>query len=76
MTAVELRSELKLLLDRISDLEVLSEMRTWARRTAEKDSAFEEMNRMADLSDEAIAKGEVYTHEEVLQYLAERRKKK
>lgn len=76
MTAIELRSELKLILDRISDTEILKAMRTLALRTAVQDEEEAEMNRMADLSDEAIRKGEVYSHEEVVKYISDRRKAK
>ena len=51
-------------------------MRTLALRTAVQDEEEVEMNRMADLSDEAIRKGEVYSHEEVVKYISDRRKAK
>jgi predicted transcriptional regulator len=75
MTSIELRSELKDLIDRIRDTNVLEALRTLALRQAEQDDMATEMERMADLSDEAISKGEVYTREEVEAWLKEQRPK-
>jgi predicted transcriptional regulator len=75
MTSIELRSELKDLIDRIRDTNVLEALRTLALRQAEQDDMAAEMERMADLSDEAISKGEVYTREEVEAWLKEQRPK-
>jgi hypothetical protein len=50
-------------------------LRTLALRQAEQDDMAAEMERMADLSDEAISKGEVYTREEVEAWLKEQRPK-
>lgn len=75
MTALELRSELKDLIDRIRDLSVLDALRTLALRQAEQDDLASEMERMADQSEEAIARGDVYTRAEVEKWLNEQRPK-
>lgn len=75
MTAFEMRSELKDLIDRIRDLSVLDALRTLALRQVEQDDLVAEMERMADLSEEAIARGDVHTREEVEQWLKEHRPK-
>ncbi len=75
MTALEVRSELKGLIDRIRDLSVLDALRTLALRQVEQDDMAAEMERMADLSEDAIARGEVYTRAEVEQWLKEQRPK-
>lgn len=75
MTALEVRSELKGLIDRIRDLSVLDALRTLALRQVEQDDMAAEMERMADLSEDAITRGEVYTRAEVEQWLKEQRPK-
>ncbi|MBX2971549.1 MAG: hypothetical protein KF797_00455 [Flavobacteriales bacterium] len=75
MTALEVRSELKDLIDRIRDLSVLDALRTLALRQVEQDDMAAEMERMVDLSEDAIARGEVYTRAEVEQWLKEQRPK-
>ena len=72
MTAVQLRTELKKLIDKTSDIGFLEQIKRLLLRPAVDQAAFVEMNRMADLSDEAIAKGEVYTREEVEEHLRKR----
>ncbi|MGB3525005.1 MAG: hypothetical protein WBB32_03445 [Flavobacteriales bacterium] len=76
MTAVQLRTELKKLIDQTNDIGFLEQIKQLLLRPEVDHAAFVEMNRMADLSDEAIAKGEVYTHEEVAEHLRSRRKLK
>lgn len=76
MTAIELRAEVKKLVDSMSDLGFLEQLKQLLLRPEADRAAFVEMNRMADLSDEAIRKGEVFTHAEVVEHLRERRKRK
>ena len=76
MTAIQLRTEVKKLLDKTSDLGFLEQLKQLLLRSDADRAAFVEMNRMADLSDEAIRKGEVHAHEEVVEYLRDRRKRK
>ncbi|MBS1939315.1 MAG: hypothetical protein JST38_00345 [Bacteroidetes bacterium] len=76
MTAIQLRSEVKKLVDKTSDLGFLEQLRQLLLRPEADRAAFVEMNRMADLSDEAIHKGEVFSHEEVVEHLLARRKRK
>ncbi|HMN04828.1 MAG TPA: hypothetical protein PKD45_03805 [Flavobacteriales bacterium] len=73
MTAIELRAEVKKLVDSMSDLGFLEQLKQLLLRSEADRATFVEMNRMADLSDEAIRKGEVFTHEEVIEHLRERR---
>lgn len=75
MTTLDLRTELKGLIDRISDRNILEALRTIVMRQAEQDDQAAEMQRMAQLSEEAIGRGEVYTREEVEQYLKNHRPK-
>ena len=73
MTTVQLQAELQKLIANTTDVGFLEQIRNlFLRPTADK-AAFVEMNRMADLSEEAIAKGEVYTREEVEAWLKEQR---
>lgn len=76
MTAIQLRTEVKKLLDKTSDLGFLEQLKQLLLRSEADRAAFVEMNRMADLSDEAIRKGEVFTHDDVLAHLRDRRKRK
>lgn len=76
MTAIQLRTEVKKLLDKTSDLGFLEQLKQLLLRSDADRAAFVEMNRMADLSDEAIRKGDVFTHEEVVKHLHDRRKRK
>lgn len=76
MTAIQLRTEVKKLVDQTSDLGFLEQLKQLLLRSDADRAAFVEMNRRADLSDEAIRKGEVFTHEEVVEYLQGRRKRK
>ena len=75
MTTLDLRTELKGLIDRISDRNILEALRTIVLRQAEQDDQVEVMRRMALQSEEAIARGEVYTRAEVEQYLKDQRPK-
>jgi hypothetical protein len=74
MTTLQLRSELKKMIDGTSDLAFLEQVRQLFMSSADDRAAFVEMNRMADLSDTAIEKGEVFTHEEVVKHIRDRRK--
>jgi hypothetical protein len=76
MTAIQLRTEVKKLVDQTSDLGFLEQLKQLLLRSDADRAAFVEMNRRADLSDEAIRKGEVFTHEEVVEFLQDRRKRK
>jgi RNA polymerase-interacting CarD/CdnL/TRCF family regulator len=76
MTAIQLRTEVKKLVDKTSDLGFLEQLKQLLLRSESDRTAFVEMNRMADLSDEAIRKGDVFTHEEVVKHLHHRRKRK
>lgn len=73
MTAVQIRSDLKKMLDGIHDLAFLEQLQQLFLSSEEERAAFVEMNRMADLSDVAINKGEVFTHEEVVKHIRDRR---
>jgi hypothetical protein len=76
MTAVQLRSELKSLIDKTNDTRFLELVKGLFLKTEDDRAAIVEMTHMAMLSEEAIAKGEVYTREEVEAHLrAERRKR-
>lgn len=75
MTSVEIRSELKDLIDRIRDLSVLEALRTLALRQAEQDDLSAEMERVADLSDEDIAAGRTHTIDEVKRRMDEQKPK-
>ncbi|MBS1938226.1 MAG: hypothetical protein JSS84_10510 [Bacteroidetes bacterium] len=75
MTTLDLRTELKGLIDRISDRNILEALRTIVLRQAEQDDQAAEMQRMAQLSEEAIGRGEVYTRGEVEKYLKNHRPK-
>ncbi|MCO5275572.1 MAG: hypothetical protein M9900_11730 [Flavobacteriales bacterium] len=75
MTTLDLRTELKGLIDRISDRNILEALRTIVLRQAEQDDQVEVMRRMALQSEEAIERGEVYTRAEVEQYLKDQRPK-
>ncbi len=76
MIAIQLHTEVKKLLDKTSNLGFLEQLKQLLSRSEADRATFVEMNRMADLSDEAIRKGEVHTHEEVVEYLRNRRKRK
>lgn len=73
MTAIQLRAEVKKLIDKTSDLGFLEQLKQLLLRSEADRAAFVEMNRMADLSDEAIRKGEVFAHEEVVAHLRDPR---
>ncbi|MBS1547773.1 MAG: hypothetical protein JST38_19185 [Bacteroidetes bacterium] len=75
MTTLDLRTELKGLIDRISDRNILEALRTIVLRQAEQDDQVEVMRRMALQSEEAIERGEAYTRAEVEQYLKDQRPK-
>ncbi len=75
MTTLDLRTELKGLIDRISDRNILEALRTIVLRQAEQDDQAAEMRRMALLSEEAIERGEVFTRAEIEQYLKDHRPK-
>lgn len=75
MTTVEIRSELKVLIDRIRDLSVLEALRTLALRQAEQDDLSAELERVADLSDEDIAAGRTHSIDEVKRWLDEQKHK-
>jgi len=74
MTALQIRSDLKKMIDGIHDLAFLEQLQQLFMSSEEERAAFVEMNRMADLSDIAIKKGEVFTHEEVVKHIRDRRK--
>jgi predicted transcriptional regulator len=73
MDTLELRSEIKGFIDRIQNPGVLQRLRSLLAKAAEQDALTAEMVRMAQLSEEAIAKGEVYTREEVEAWIKEQR---
>ncbi len=75
MTTVEIRSELKDLIDRIRDLSVLEALRTLALRQAEQDDLSAELERVADLSDEDIAAGRTHSIDEVKRWMDEQKHK-
>jgi len=74
MTALQIRSELKKMIDGTRDLAFLEQLHQLFMSSADERAAFVEMNRMADLSDVAIKKGEVFTHEEVVKHIRDLRK--
>jgi predicted transcriptional regulator len=75
MTAIQLRSELKELIDRIRDDGFLKALRPLLERTAAHDETTAEMIRMAELSEEDIKHGRVHTREEVERWLKEQKGK-
>jgi hypothetical protein len=75
MTTVEIRSELKDLIDRIRDLSVLEALRTLALRQAEQDDLSAELERVADLSDEDIAAGRTHSIDDVKRWMDEQKRK-
>jgi hypothetical protein len=75
MTAVELRSEPKDLVDRNRDLSVLEALRTLALRQVEQDDLAAELERTADLSDEDIEAGRTHSIAEVKQWMGEQKRK-
>lgn len=75
MTAVEIRSELKDLVDRIRDLSVLEALRTLALRQAEQDDIAAELERVADLSDEDIEAGRTHSIADVKNWMEEQKRK-
>lgn len=75
MTTVELRSELKDLIDRIRDLSVLEALRTLALRQAEQDDLSAELERVADLSDEDIAAGRTHSIDDAKRWMDEQKHK-
>jgi predicted transcriptional regulator len=75
MTAIQLRSELKELIDRIRDDGFLKALRPLLERTAANDEATADLIRMAELSEEDIKHGRVHTREEVEQWLKEQKGK-
>ena len=75
MTTVEIRSELKDLIDRIRDLSVLEALRTLALRQAEQDDLSAELERVADLSDEDIAAGRTHSIDDVKRWMDEQKHK-
>jgi hypothetical protein len=74
MTTVEVRSELKDLIDRIRDLSVLEALRTLALRQAEQDELSADMERVADLSDEDIAAGRTHSIDDVKRWMDEQKR--
>lgn len=75
MTTVEIRSELKDIIDRIRDLSVLEALRTLALRQAEQDDLSAELERVADLSDEDIAAGRTHSIDDVKRWMDEQKRK-
>ena len=75
MTALQLRTDLKKLIDGTRDLAFLEQVHQLFLSSADERAAFVEMNRMADLSDAAIERGEVFTHQEVVKHIRARRKR-
>ncbi len=76
MTAIQLRTELKAIIDKTNDVSLLEQLKRLLQRPASDQAAFVELNRMADLSERAIDRGDVLSHEEVLRTVRERRKRK
>ncbi len=74
MTTVEVRSELKDLIDRIRDLSVLEALRTLALRQAEQDELSADMERVADLSHEDIAAGRTHSIDDVKRWMDEQKR--
>lgn len=76
MTALELRTEIIGLVQQTKDLELLTWLRNLLRDNEGRGTVDAEMLEMALRSEEAIKRGEVYTHEEALAYLKHERRRR
>lgn len=76
MRAIDLHSEIIDMVKRTGNIEFLTWLRNVLLDEGSERAQDADMLEMAQRSEEAIARGEVYTHEEALAYLkAERRKR-
>ncbi len=76
MTALELRSEIIGLVRETKDVDLLTWLRNMLRDNARHGTMDAEMLEMAVRSEEAIKRGEVYTHDEALAYLKHERRRR
>jgi hypothetical protein len=75
MTSMELRSELKHLIDTTDDLSILEWIKSVLASTPLSKEMAEDMLRVARLSDEDIAAGRTYTVDEVKRWMDEQKRK-
>lgn len=74
MTAVQLRTELKRMIDRTDDLGVLEWVKNLLASGQSNKEMAEDMLRVAMLSDQDIAAGRTHAVEEVKQWLTDRKR--
>ena len=75
MTAVELRSHLKQLIDSTEDQGLLEWVKSILSNSKESRAQAEDMLRVARLSDEDIAAGRTHTMDEVRAWMTEQKRK-
>jgi hypothetical protein len=75
MTAVQLRSELKSLIDKTDDQGLLEWIKSILSNSTESRAQVEDMLRMARLSDEDIAAGRSHSIEDVRRWMAEQKRR-
>ncbi|MBX2972783.1 MAG: hypothetical protein KF797_06750 [Flavobacteriales bacterium] len=76
MRAIDLHSEIIDMVKRTGDVSFLTWLRNVLRNEGAESAQDADMLEMAQRSEEAIERGEVYTHEEALAYLKAERKKR
>ncbi|MBL0129299.1 MAG: hypothetical protein IPP83_18045 [Flavobacteriales bacterium] len=74
MTALELRSQLKQLIDDTDDQGLLEWVKTILSNSKESRGQAQDMLRVARLSDEDIAAGRTHTMDEVRRWMAEQKR--
>ena len=75
MTALELRTNLKRLIDKTEDTSLLEWLQELLAAPDQGKAMAEDMLRVAGLSDEDIAAGRTHTIEEVKQWMTEQKRK-
>lgn len=75
MTAIQLRTELKRLIDETEDQGLLEWVKGVLSNSTESKAQVEDMLRMAKLSDEDIAAGRTHSVEEVTRWMGEQKRK-
>jgi hypothetical protein len=75
MTSIDLRSELIDIINRTDDIRRLKWLKSMIAMPFESQEQFEEMVRMADLSDEDIAAGRTHSIDDVERWMDEQKRK-
>lgn len=75
MTAIQLRTELKRLIDKTDDQGLLEWVKGILSNSTESKAQVEDMLRMAKMSDEDIAAGRTHSVEEVKRWMDEQKRK-